>query len=102
MGLDCKGYCETKNQEHGTATAIVANPQIVELLAASPFWQLPEHNYLRITRMLNSLSQTGHRACSKRIYNTMIAILNRTHQHPISDATLAFWQRTQQPFQEQN
>ena len=95
MGLDCKGHCETKNQEHETATAIVANPQIVELPAASPFWQLPEHNYLRITRMLNSLRQTGHPACSKRIYNTMMAILNRTPQHPITDATLGFWQRTQ-------
>ena len=99
MGLECDGYLakESKPQEAEAETA--AGPHITELPDGHPFWQLPSHNYLRITRMLSSLRQTGHPECSRKIYGTMMTILDRSPQHPITDATLGFWQRAQKSYQ---
>ncbi|MGN1240086.1 MAG: hypothetical protein ACI4TV_04350, partial [Paludibacteraceae bacterium] len=109
MGLDCKGHLDTENKQptdfNGSSgiegeqptiqKKITVYPQIVEQPDGYPFWQLPGHNYLRITRMLDSLRQTGHSACSRHIYSTMMTILNRSPRHRVNNTTLFFWQRTQ-------
>ncbi len=64
--------------------------------AQSPyiFYQLPSHNLLRITRVLNSLNQVGNSECSKRLYK---ALMNELDLHPdkISLTTKLFWEATQ-------
>lgn len=59
------------------------------------FYQLPTHNLLRITRMLNSLNQTGHSSCSKQLYSLLEEEI-RMHPNRISAVTLHYWASTQE------
>ena len=96
-----KGYCKgCKRYLHYMGFDCNGHSQIVELSDGIPFWKLPGHNYLRMTRMLNSLRQTGHPECSKRLYCTMMAVLDKSPKHWVNNSTLDFWRQTQKPFQE--
>ena len=61
-----------------------------------PFYGLPYHNFLRMTRMLQSLRETGHPQCSANLFTQMMTILRATPDHPVSNTTIAYWQGTQQ------
>lgn len=61
-----------------------------------PFYRLPSHNFLRITRMLQSLRETGHPQCSANLFAQMMDILRSTRNHPVSNTTITYWQGTQQ------
>lgn len=78
MGLECEGNAN-----------ITSNPD------TRPFWELPHHNFLRITRALNSLRQTGHDACSKALYSQMMQDLKEEPRNFISRTTLLYWMKTQ-------
>lgn len=78
MGLECKG-----------------NGDICRIPNTPPFWQLPGHNYLRITRVLNSLRQTGHEGCCKALYAQMMQILEADPTNYVGRTTLEYWARTQ-------
>ncbi len=58
------------------------------------FYELPSHNLLRITRMLNSLNQVGNIECSRKLYKSIMEEAE-SHPHKISDATKSFWESTQ-------
>ena len=60
-----------------------------------PFYRLPYHNFLRITRVLQSLRETGHPQCSANLFAQMIDILHSTPNHHIDDTTIAYWKNTQ-------
>ncbi len=60
-----------------------------------PFYGLPYHNFLRMTRMLQSLRETGHPQCSANLFAQMMTILRATPDHPVSNTTIAYWQGTQ-------
>ena len=60
-----------------------------------PFFRLPYHNFLRMTRMLQSLHETGHPQCSANLFAQMMDMLHTTPDNPISDTTIAYWQGTQ-------
>lgn len=78
MGFECKG-----------------EGNICRIPNTLPFWQLPGHNYLRITRVLNSLRQTGHMECSKALYAQMMQILDADPTNYVGRTTLEYWSRTQ-------
>lgn len=78
MGLECKG-----------------DGDICRIPNTPPFWQLSGHNYLRITRVLNSLRQTGHTECSKALYAQMMQILDADPTNYVGRMTLEYWARTQ-------
>lgn len=60
-----------------------------------PFYRLPYHNFLRMTRMLQSLRETGHPQCSANLFIQMMDILHRTRNHHVSSTTIAYWKNTQ-------
>lgn len=62
---------------------------------AKDFYQLPGHNYLRITRALNSLRETGHLKCSRRLYAALLHSLKYAPKQWVSKVTLEYWKDTQ-------
>ena len=74
------------------------NSHIIDSTRNELFYELPYHNYLRFTRMLDSLNQTGHELCSKAVYEKMFEVMNRNrnawqlYQRPDS---IEYWRRTQ-------
>ena len=60
-----------------------------------PFYLLSYHNFLRMTRMLQSLRETGQPQCSANLFAQMMNILRTTPCHAISGTTIAYWQDTQ-------
>lgn len=85
MGLECKSEGE-----------------IIQIPNAQPFWKLPSHNYLRITRALNSLDQTKHSKCNKALYSRMMQILDADPTNYVGRTTLGYWERTQKLSSEEN
>ncbi len=81
MNFDCKG-----------------DGQIVNYDRDELFYELPAHNYLRFTRVLDSLNQTGHQQCSKALYEKMSEVMN---QHPdawqlqLYTESAKYWHNTQ-------
>lgn len=67
---------------------------ITEIKEKKKYYDLPRHNLLRITRMLNSLNQIGKNECSKRIFKQLEKIYN---DNPKSVPKLSFsiWKKTQ-------
>ncbi len=61
------------------------------------FHQLPSHNLLRITRVLESLNQIGNSDCSQRLYKS---IMDEVELHPekIPLETKLYWEATQPQF----
>ena len=57
-------------------------------------YELPFHNYLRITRMLNSLNQVGNNTCSANLYQALMKDV-RTDSNKIDEKTLKYWRETQ-------
>lgn len=60
-----------------------------------PFYRLPYHNFLRMTRMLQSLCETGHPQCSANLFAQMMDILHCAPDHSVSSTTIAYWKNTQ-------
>lgn len=81
MNFDCDGDCN-----------------IVDSTRDVLFYELPAHNYLRFTRVLDSLNQRGRRECSKALYEKMFEVMNR-HRNAWQIITRAesveYWRRTQ-------
>ena len=70
---------------------------IIDSTRDMPFYKLPYHNFLRITRMLDSLNQTGHQQCSNNLYKKMFELLKNAPLAWIPhDDTLQYWKNTQQ------
>ena len=57
-------------------------------------YELPFHNYLRVTRMLNSLNQVGNNTCSANLYQALMKDV-RTDSNKIDEKTLKYWRETQ-------
>ena len=57
-------------------------------------YELPFHNYLRVTRMLNSLNQVGNNTCSANLYQALMKEV-RTDSNKIDEKTLKYWRETQ-------
>lgn len=64
----------------------------------SMFYELPTHNLLRITRVLNSLNQIGNFACSRQLYR-LLRKEAELHPNKINNTTLQYWQLTQKESQ---
>lgn len=90
------GYCKScRRYLNYMGLACDEHSNFHEISDSKPFWELPSHNYLRMTRMLNSLRETGHNNCSAKVYNMMISILKRDNNHWVSNKTLEYWKHTQ-------
>ncbi|MDF9828846.1 ADP-ribosylglycohydrolase family protein [Parabacteroides sp. PF5-6] len=63
--------------------------------SGNKFYEMPTHNLLRISRMLNSLNQVGNRQCSWNIYNN-ISKEAKLYPNKINEETLLFWKGTQE------
>ena len=55
------------------------------------FYDRPQHNLLRITRVLNSLNQLG---VFSKLFSTLEDVYNK-HPNKISPQSFAFWRQTQ-------
>jgi hypothetical protein len=53
-------------------------------------WAMPNHNWLRITRILRSLQLLGRERECRKLYDRL-AVLYRTRRYPISEATFQYW-----------
>ena len=82
MNFECEGDCN-----------------IVDSTREIPFYKLPYHNFLRITRVLDSLNQTGHPQCSKAVYEKMFEVMrsgaNKKELSFLLNASVEYWRRTQ-------
>lgn len=56
--------------------------------------ELPIHNTLRVTRVLNSLYQVGNTSCSLNVYKSILTEVN-IRPNKISRMTLQYWKSTQ-------
>ena len=86
LNFECKGNGEILLQA-GSKASVEEH--------AKDFYYLPGHNYLRITRALESLRDTGHTKCSQRLYAALMHSLRFAPAHWVSPMTLAFWKNTQ-------
>lgn len=62
--------------------------------SGNKFYELPFHNQLRITRVLNSLTQIGNTQCSANLYNALLKEV-KLYPNKINDNTLQYWKLTQ-------
>lgn len=94
----CKNYCRTCQRYLNYMNFdCEGDGKIVDSTRNIPFYRLPYHNFLRITRMLDSLNQTAHNACSKAIYEKMFEVMhNSRQQYIVNEDTLNYWKSTQQ------
>jgi hypothetical protein len=77
IGFDCEGNT-IKIKENSTM-----------------FYDRPQHNLLRITRVLNSLNQLGKTSCSKKLFSALENIYTK-YPNKISNTSFTFWKQTQQ------
>ncbi len=54
------------------------------------FWEVPNHNWLRITRVLKSLNLCGLSDCSQEFWNFLQKL-------PIKGSTMAYWELAANP-----
>ena len=66
----------------------------IECIRPGRIYELPSHNYLRITRMLNSLNQVGNNTCSVNLYQALMKEI-KTDSNKIDEKTLKYWRETQ-------
>ena len=66
----------------------------IESIKPGRIYELPSHNYLRITRMLNSLNQVGNNTCSANLYQALMKEV-RADSNKIDEHTLKYWKETQ-------
>lgn len=95
----CKNYCRTCQRYLNYMNFdCEGDSHIVDSTREQPFYTLPYHNFLRITRMLESLNQTGHQVCSRAVYEKMFEVMRTAPNHWLPyDDTLRYWKATQQP-----
>jgi hypothetical protein len=67
---------------------------IVAKEKATMFYDRPQHNLLRITRVLNSLNQLGKISCSQKLFLILENIYNK-HTDKIPKESFVFWEQTQ-------
>lgn len=63
---------------------------------APMFFDRPEHNLLRITRVLNSLNQLGKTSCSQKLFLVLESIYIK-YPDKVPIISFTFWKQTQQP-----
>lgn len=66
----------------------------IECIKQGQIYELPSHNYLRITRMLNSLNQVGNNTCSVNLYQALMKEV-RADSNKIDERTIKYWKETQ-------
>ena len=66
----------------------------IQCIKSGRIYELPHHNHLRITRMLNSLNQVGNNKCSANIYQALMKEI-RGDSDRIDENTLEYWRNTQ-------
>jgi hypothetical protein len=54
-------------------------------------WESPNHNWLRITRILRSLTLLGLESSAKALFDRL-TILRRSGRYPITPETFAYWE----------
>jgi hypothetical protein len=68
---------------------------ITDIKNKKRYYDLPIHNLLRITRVLNSLNQIGKESCSKKLFIQLGKIRNENPEK-VSKSSFDFWKKTQQ------
>ena len=66
----------------------------IQCIKSGRIYELPYHNQLRITRMLNSLNQVGNNPCSANVYQALMKEI-RSDSDGIDERTLEYWRNTQ-------
>ena len=66
----------------------------IRCVQSGRIYELPFHNYLRITRMLNSLNQVGNNSCSANVYQEIRKEI-KLDSNKIDENTLEHWRNTQ-------
>lgn len=66
----------------------------IQCIKSGRIYELPFHNQLRITRMLNSLNQVGNNQCSVNVYQALMKEI-RSDSDGIDERTLKYWKNTQ-------
>ena len=66
----------------------------INCIQSGRIYELPYHNYLRITRMLNSLNQVGNNSCSAKVYEAIRKEI-KPNSYGIYENTLNYWKETQ-------
>lgn len=80
IGFDCQGCtCAIKRKKQ----------------SETRFYNLPHHNLLRISRVLNSLKETGHKECSSKLYELMMKDLQEIPDAEVNEQTLRIWKSIQ-------
>lgn len=80
--LDFLGFARS---EAGT---VVEGPQFSNRVAE--IWTMPNHNWLRITRILHSLSTLGLETDARHLYDRLDAIYS-SRRYPITAETFEYW-----------
>lgn len=70
------------------------NTKEIQCLSTGRLYELPFHNQLRITRMLNSLNQVGNNQCSAHLYHAITKEI-KPNSIKIDNNTLEHWAKTQ-------
>lgn len=90
------GYCKgCKRFLHYIGFECSGNGNISSPADARPFYALPHHNFLSMTRALNSLRQTGHDECSKTLYAQIMKELEEEPRNFVPRETVLYWMKTQ-------
>lgn len=67
---------------------------VIQCQITGRLYELPFHNQLRITRMLNSLNQVGNNQCSTNLYHAIMSEI-KPDSDKINNNTLDYWAKTQ-------
>lgn len=82
IGLDCNGKCCKNCSVHENEKERVE------------FWQIKGHNFLRITRLLQSLCESGNHLCSRKVYEALL-LKKEAEFERVYYGSLRFWKETQ-------
>lgn len=86
-------YCKTC-QLYLNYIGFHCNKRRIQCQITGRLYELPFHNQLRITRMLNSLNQVGNNQCSTNLYHAIISEI-KPDSDKINNSTLEYWAKTQ-------
>ena len=81
-------YCKTC-QLYLNYIGFHCNKRRIQCQITGRLYELPFHNQLRITRMLNSLNQVGNNQCSTNLYHAIISEI-KPDSDKINNSTLEF------------
>ena len=86
-------YCKTC-QLYLNYIGFHCNKRRIQCQITGRLYELPFHNQLRITRMLDSLNQVGNNQCSTNLYHAIISEI-KPDSDKITNSTLEYWAKTQ-------